>query len=320
MRLKDVSFRDVQGHLLAFPMKLFPEIMDDIPEFTESDYLLLWPFIDHEYGLELAVMGAAIVAGEDEYHLVNLGTDGLCCYDAEELCDEEFRAIDRPEDFGSDVIDMIPDEGVSDDIVAMRNNTNLDDCRAQFVPDVYFVNLEYDGRMEGSCWVLAESVDGDNIKGIVQSDEGDEQLGLKSEEEIVFKVKRRDKRYYCVGQMDKERFAEAIEAKRSSELLKMLTRINNNDVYLIIHGSGKPVLTSLSIGNAYLVTTEESKAAEYPHKYVKDSLLNIIVRADDDDNISGIVINPFTESYIMNRKYFEPAIVFLSLLPDSDSE
>lgn len=316
MKLEDVEILNLPGHALLFSLKDFKEVLEDIPELSENDYMILWPFIEHEYGLGLALLGFMTEDGDD-CCFEEISTDELIAYDPDELADLDFEAIKLPdENFGSGIIKMIPAEEADDKVIALRDDPRLNKCRDQFIPGMYYIDLEYDGKNEYSCWALAESVDGDKIRGIIKSDV-DEGLGLSTGDEIVFEVRFRGGEYHCISRLENEAAADTIQDKHikeyASDLIDTLTSLKNKEVFLMTNYRGEPISSSYDDGRVYLVFTEEDKLIGSPSSFSKDKFINIIERAKKaDEDITGIVVDPFDNPFHLPRNYYEIAEALLA--------
>lgn len=329
MKYNEIGFRALYQNFCVLPLTgKYKEELQSFPGGDQANCMLVYGYIEQEAGLTLDV--------------VALGTEEDGKYKFFDPLDQvsyfiRIRAVEQ-EDFvylademGSlqarykNKIESLKFYNTNPDVEETRNMGFLDASRNPYHPDEVQVCLVREGYTMEQCYTRIKGLSDHGILGTL-IDEPKQDFGCHQGEEIAFFVQElQNKRVVCYadmtptlkltaedladGSMLKNAIALFHEKRNKANYMEILNLLRDSKVW-IPYNEQQGISDILRKGEDYFypVFSSEAEMGQYGVHFTKvqKSFIEVIELArKNEKNVTGIVLNPFTQSFLLECDLFE---------------
>ncbi len=324
------GFRPIYKNLSVFPYNdIIKASTADLPGADTADCALCYGFIDINAGITIEVLALGHKNGE-EYEFFDTNQGSRCYIRVEELENDEFENIEGEKaetlaDRYISKLNMLDIYDVSEEQDDTRFMEFLDGCRHRYCVDNVSVTLTRQGVENEDVWVRIVGNEENFLVGILQT-EPTHSFGVhKSEKIALFLYKTDDDKIACMADLnprlsitpedleDGSMLKNAIEA-----FVKERNEENTLDVLELLRDSRMRVMCNgfnltpdlVKNGDVYyfpvFTSDKEMGAAGKGQQKIERNFLDCIaITRKNSHEIAGIVVNPFTIPFILDKSYFE---------------
>ena len=326
--------------MIVLPAAELNDVYDTALVSPQNDLLLAYCYIDHLKGLTLAVLTSGR-KGDGRYVFDDPDTSKTAFIRLSGLGECEFEFYEEDDDRFFDAvsaISMTDDE----DLLMTRSMEFLDGSRKQFDPDVVNVLLTRKNAPDEECPVRIVKADDHRFIGTLEETPKQSSVYRAGDPVIFYVSKKEDGKVYCIADLtyrniltktelddgsllkdsihafnldqNENSFAEVIQILRDSELwipVKDETLLSASEKELV------PGLLQRN-DNYYLpVFTNTAEMGDGAKKQPRTRLGTLkTIELAEKNEVAGIVVNPFTEPFILHKKLFKTLASMKSLLED----
>ena len=331
MKLKELGFRGTADRLFLLPAGEKQKSLLRHPHIHEADVLLVRGYADHEKGLAFQTLALGKKNGEDIVFLE--GTIEPSVIPFRELCEEEAEIFSQEADAYRKQIDDLKESMGNEEVQKTRTMEFLDAARADDHPDIITVTLFKDGLHQEENQVKIEGLEPSMIIGVLLH-EPEQNFGYHQGETVGFFVQQlEDGAYRCIcnmnpskkltkkdledGRLLHDAIAEFDREHSNDSFIEVLECLRDSDIWIPCHmmvseESDAPVRMVPEIlrnqNHAFLpVFSSREEMKDFPDSapIVQDSFLHALTLAEDsEEELFGIVINAFTEPFVLEKELF----------------
>lgn len=339
MNYKETGFRGLYKQFSVYPMnKNIKKLVGKYEGVTDGGGILTYGYYDREKGLMLEVLAAATI--KEEKVTFEEPVYGRVTISISDVCDEQFSHIDDKDDFlskkYSEKLSVLKVYAASAKLEATRNVAILDPLRDQVCFDEIKVVFNKNGLEAEECQVrIEEQVEGHFVGSLVSNPKQD--FGFYEGDRIVFFVaKEKEGQIFCLADFGPSAFLteddledgsllEAAvkkfrEQKGEENLMEVLQLIRDSYVWVPCRMlSELNVETDLEQGISpdifqkgadffIPMFSSEEQMKEYAtarSKYPMHALKVIKMAKESTKPLTGIVLNPFTNPFVLDMKLCE---------------
>lgn len=327
MKYSDHGFRPLYKSFCIYPLNsVIREALHDQPGIEEAEGVMVYGFVDHKAGNSVELIALTRKMDDVRYSFIKLTDAARYFIRVESIADEEFQFIDRKdspmyEPFQSKV-DILAPFDISDEMQKARSLSFLDEFRYKFNFDDVKVILQKEGLKDEGVWVKIESVDNGTFIGTLLN-EPKQAFGVSKGSLITFIVnERKDKKKTLIsdlnpnksynpeeldgGKILKEALRAFGENKNQIKLYEILEILKVSTVFVPQAKKGVEILTSKH-KSFYPVFSGVTEMWQYENDITKKEMpfSEVIKKATANEKLSGIVVNAFSDSFIIPRSMFE---------------
>ena len=336
IKYSEVGFRAFFQNFIAVPMKdSLKAGLQDFPGADKANYILTYGYIDHTAGLTLEVLAAAFrddkgfsfeVGNKEISSKIRIGSvmGDECSY----FDDEDGSLYKRY----ADKVDMLKSYGAGDEIEESRSMGFLDGSRSPEYPDDVLVYLLKNGNKPEGCWVRIEGLAEHQIIGTLLN-EPDQNFDYHEGEKIAFYVhQKEDKEIVLCSNMNPSAKITAEDLEDGTMLEAAIHTFNKErtedhllDIMEIFRDSYVWIPCNAVISDAdqtrlipdilqngdnffFPVFSNEEAMGEYCNsfsKVQKHFLEALVVAKNNEKDLAGIVINAFSEPYVLDKEIWD---------------
>ena len=342
MRFSEVDFRILDDTMIVLPAAELKDAYDTALVSPENDMLLAYCYIDRLKGLTLAVLTSGRKEGERfVFDDPDTGKTAFIRLSGLGECEFEFYEEDDDRFFDAvSAISLTDDE----DLLMTRSMEFLDGSRRQFDPDVVNVLLKRKNAPDEECPVRIVKADDHRFIGTLEETPKQSSVYRAGDPVIFFVSKKEDGKIYCIADLtfrsvmtkaeledgsvlkntihafnqdqNENSFAELLQVLRDSELWIPV----KNDT--LLSANEKDLIPGLLQRNDYyflpvFTSTAEMGDGAKKQPRIRLGMLKTIELAEKNE-VTGIVVNPFTEPFILQKKLFKDVASMKSLLMKLD--
>ncbi len=343
MQYKEIGFRAIYHHVCAFKFnEQLRDLTKDCPEAVDSSHAVAYGYIDPKKGLMLEILGTGKM-GRKYFYFKAPWTGRRITISLQEVEDVDFVPYPdlNPQVYKQYLprIEALKKYDVSENVEKSREFGFLDACRDPYHPDKITVRFMKDGLKPEDMPVQMTDLGDHCLVGTLLK-KPRQNFGPVKGDTISFQTSDLDdKTTICVadfntGKIRKEEledgsalkavlehfqndrsednFGIVITILRSSSVMlacqapKQDQTANGNDedsdllAPQILENSGNIFFPVYSSENEFDKNTKDDNPVSIKMRFLKTLKI-----AESIDNLTGIVINPFTDNFIVDRKIFD---------------
>lgn len=329
MRYSEVGFRGVNHQYVCFPINVFRGLLDDFPGHLKSDSVLTYGYVDHENGMSFEVLACGKKDGT-KYNFYKGNPDVHVVARVAHVEDVSFDVLDAyatqiPEIF-REKVEWILENYENYDLMNLRVAQAYDPFRDPRLVDEISVLLKKEGNepetlparleMKGIACVIATLLE-----------EPSQNFGCHAGDPIGVVVTQEDSPS-CVAELDKDLILSRSQLADGKILKKAIHDFNSNPsdetmnyVFEILRDSDLWVpanekdgdridIDLLREGENYFLPafSQPEEMGEYGDRFtpVKERMYQLVEFSKNDAfPLSAIVINPFGETFIVEKRFFD---------------
>lgn len=330
MKFSETGFRALYHQYTCFPIEPFRSITMAFPGNDKADHILTYGFVDHEEGLILEVLACGVEQdGKYNFYKTNPQIRGLA--KITEVTEVDFDLLvagntSIPEIF-KEKTDPVNARDEDTDLPQLRDIEEYDPFRDPAYVDDLTVHLIQEGRTLEICKVRMEELGVRCVIGTLL-EEPYQNFGFHKGDRIPVTIDDSDPPR-CIANLNpdqfytKEQFADGTLLKAAitdfnqdpceDHLHALLEAIRDSDLWIAC----KPGSDASQIepdlfqndGDSFLpVFSHPDEMGEYASGFTatKEDIIHLIdLVVDRPDYISAIVLNPFSQSFILERRFFD---------------
>lgn len=334
MNFKETGFRGLYKQFSVYELNdNVKQAIGNLSGLEEANAVLVYGFYNREEGLMLEVLAAANIKKENVTFEMPL-SDERISLKAKLLEKEDFSHIDDKDNFlakrYADKLSVIKAFDADEKLEATRQLGFLDECRDPFSFDDIKVTLRLDGKKPEECYVrIDEQVEGHFVGTLIT--EPLQSFGLKEGDKVEFFAGKDAKgKIICLADIDPDGVITADdledgsmleaavtkfhESKSEADLISLLEIIRDSYVWVPGRMSNqnserveKLTADVFKNGDEFFLPIFSSEAAmkKYAGKCTKIPMYAvkaIELAKKSDKTMAGIVLNPFTEPFVIDMK------------------
>ena len=349
MKLSDLGFRKTAGQLFLLDLEKNRHLSLDLSLNPLAEAVLLYGGLSHDTGLFFK--GIAIGRKDESGKFEVLEDCEDLCIPARELAegDLELYAGDWPDGTAMD-----GQEEENEEVLRTRTMEFLDSARDLGHPDLITVTLLKNGLTPEENQVMIEGLDPSMIIGTLMH-EPKQNFGYHKGETVAFFVQQtEDNGYRCLcnmnpsrplskkdledGRLLKDAISEFDRDHSNDSFIEILECLRDSEILIPCHMSVREEDTDKAMSevvrmvpeilrnreHAFLpVFSSKEEMKDFPENVsiVSDSFLHALTLAENsDEELFGIVINAFTEPFVLEKELFGLVAKLKSRLMEEDSE
>ncbi len=327
MKYTDHGFRPLYKNFCIYPLTgVIKEMLKDQTGIDEATGVMVYGYIDHDNGNRLELVGFANNENERKYTYARFTDDARYTVKIEDVIDEEFIFADYGdshlyEQF-KDKVDPLAEYNVDASLEETRKMTFLDEFRYDKNFDDVKVVLYKEGLGLEGVWARIESLGNGAIMGTLMN-EPNQDFGIKAGMPFAFVVHEDEdkkktlianmaprKKYKAEDLADGKVLKSAIVAfnknKNQFRLFSVLELLRDSKVVVpynkggveILTSKGKPFFPVFSDMIETWVVKDDLEKKEMP-------FLEALEKAKIKNSVVGIVVNPYSDAFIIPRALFD---------------
>ena len=336
MNYIDSGFRFFYHRFVVFDKSIIADDSAEYQKYDKADGVITYGYIDHERGFTFDVLGL-ISNSEGKIKVIEAQPEAIrTIIRAEAIAEKQAQIINDDEEFMKMYekhLQMIRSTYENDKAIEeSREMSFLDDLRDPYYIDDVQVYLFKDGLDPQLCWIRISGHEEHYLTGILLN-EPDQDFDYHEGEEVIFSLKkmqdetwmaicdlnptRRLKRSDLEGgrllkqaliDFNKERneanYLELMELLRDAVIILPCRSVSSQDEQM------KLVPDVLKSDDEFFMpvfsSSEEMKDYAKDLSQIETEFLSVVELAlNADDKLSGIVVDPFSESFILDKQLME---------------
>ncbi len=336
MKYKETGFRAIYHQFVIVELNdNIRKIYDQMPGAKEANGILGYGYYDREAGLTVEIL-AAVRINENSFQYAEGNSKVSLKIRIGAIEDTEFYII--PDEDGkiakdfADKIKMLKVYNVDEEIEKTRMMQFLDPCRHEFYIDDILVYLEKEGLQTEGCWTRIIGLEDNCLMGILLN-EPDQNFGWHEGEKIAFFVHEDEEKIFCFtdmnpsqriteedladGSMLKESVARFNKERNQRNFLDVLEILRDSFVWIpcnaIFSGADTSFVDNTIVvanGDNYFfpIFSSAEEMGEYGENFskVQKHILEVIPLArNNEKKVAGIVLNAFSEPFVLEAEIFD---------------
>ncbi len=339
MKMKDLGFRKILGRLFVLPVKdEYSALLRALPGIEASDRLLVSGCVSRDHGLGLRVL--AIERGKEDGEAAFIEVPETAQdLSFRDIAEAEIEPLTEREAEFSEALSELKAFEANEEVLRTRDMEFLDSARDAFHPDLVTVTLLKDGLLPEENQVRIEGLEPSMIIGTLMK-EPDQDFGYHAGETVAFFVQEtKEKEYRCLcnmnpskklsrkdledGSLLRDAIAQFDQDHTNDSFIEILECLRDSEIWIPCHMmvSEDPDAKDLSEvvkmvpevlrnnGHAFLpVFSSKEEMKDFPENIsvVQDSFLHALTLAEhSDQELFGIVVNAFTEPFVLELALFD---------------
>lgn len=341
MKYADCGFRPLYKNFCIFPLNsIIRKALEDHPGIDEAEGVMVYGYVDHEAGNTVELVALTKKMDDVRQSFIKLTDSARYFIRIESIKDEEFQYVDHGnspmyEPFKSK-IDLLAPYDVNENLAKSRAFAFLDEFRYEKNFDDVKIVLYKEGLRPEGVWAKIESLDNGSFIGTLLN-EPNQDFGVSMGDPVAFIMnENKDKEKSLVADLTPHREYTAEELADGKILKKVITEFNENQnklklyeileilknstVYAPYSKKGVEVLTSKH-KTFFPAFSSQTEMWQYENDIVKTEMpfSEVIKKAAGNNKYDGIVVNAFSDSFVIPRNMFEMLDGMKSSAGDSES-
>lgn len=328
MKYVDNGFRPLYKNFCIYPLNdKLKDLLKDQNGVDEAEGVMVYGYVDHIAGNILELLAFTKNIDGEKYTFLQFDKNIRCFVRVSELLDEEFTFVDYGNshlyEMFKDKLKMLDEYEKDEQLVKSRSFPFLDEFRyAENFDDVKVILYRDDFKLEG-VWVKIEELGKGIFKGTLLNDPKQD-FGVKTGDPIAFIVNEsEDKSKQLVADLTPSRKLKARELADGKLLKEALIAFNGNKNqfkhYAVLellrdskvevpYTKQGPDLLYADYKYYFPVFSNISEMKKYGKNIFKTNMpfTDVLKKAEMySEKIEGIVVNPFTESFLIPKSMFK---------------
>lgn len=328
MKYTDNGFRPLYKNFCIYPLNdKLREFLDGQNGIADAEGVLVYGFVDHVEGNAVELLAFTQNIEDNSYKFLQLDDRGRYFVRIPALMDKQFTFADygssHLSEMFKDKLEALKQYDANEELVKSRSFSFLDEFRHEENFDDVKVILYKEGLELEGVWVKIEGIGEGAFKGTLRNDP-EQDFGVKSGDPIAFVVNENaDKSKQLVADCTPRRKLKAKDLADGKKLKAALTTFNNNKNKFQLFNVLE-LLRDSKVEVPYTKQGPDLLYADYKYyfpvfsnsnemkKYGKDifktnmSFVEAIDKAEKySEKIEGIVVNPFSDSFVIKKQMFD---------------
>jgi len=353
MKLRDLGFRKIAGRLFLLSVKeKYRALFSAHPGIESADCLLVSGLIRREEGLGLKVLAFG-KKKEDGVEIIEKLDEPLDLPVRDFLGEEAEPLAEKEEEF-RELLETLRRYEADEEILRTREMEFLDSARDEIHPDLVKVTLLRDGLLPEESQVRIEGLEPSMIIGVLMK-EPEQNFGYHAGETVAFFVQKlQEDEYRCVcnmnpsrkltrkdledGRLLKEAIAGFDQDHTNDSFIEILECLRDSEIWIPCHmmvseDAGAKSMSEVvrmvpeilrNHEHAFLpVFSSKQEMKDFPENIsiVQDSFLHAVTLAENsDEDLFGIVVNAFTEPFVLEKELFDTVLRLKSRVIEEEPE
>ena len=327
MKYSDHGFRPLYKNFCVFPLNsVIRKALEDQPGIDEAEGVMVYGYVDHKAGNTVELIALTRKMDDVRQSFIKLTDSARYFIRMESIMDEEFRYIDHGkspmyEPFKSKV-DILAPFDENEDVAKSRAMPFLDEFRFEKNFDDVKVILYKEGLKLEGVWVKIEALGKGTFSGTLLN-KPTQDFGVSLGSPITFIINEdmngkksliadlNEKKEYTAeeladGKILKKALEEFNKDKNKIRLYDVLEILKKSTVYVPHSKKGVEILTSKH-KSFYPAFSDSIEMWEYDDDIIKKTMpfSDVVKKATSNSKADGIVVNAFSDSFIIPRSMFE---------------